>query len=163
MWDDNLFVTVIENGLKQIDELFALAGEDDTGEEAADPCRRPGLGCRLECYRAALSIFPVPACAQRKPPYFDLVDARALSLTSVQLTFNRALDVPTAQTVGNYALEPAAEVHSATVPPAIDHLVVLDTSELARSTTYLVRVTHVVSNDLVPLNPSHNTGAFTTR
>jgi hypothetical protein len=162
VWDDALFVTVVDAGLKQVRKLFDLVDDDDAGPDPADPCRGPGLDCRLKCYEAALSLFPVPACAQRKPPYFELQDARAISLTSVQLTFSRSLDVPTAETVGNYVFDPAVEAASATVPPETDNLVLLDTSELDDKTTYVVRVSNVVSNDLVPLNPRHDTGAFTT-
>jgi hypothetical protein len=162
LWQDNLFIAVVESALPQIEQLFSHITKKHAAPNPADTCAQPGIACRLDSYQAALSMFPVPACARPRPAYFEVRDARAISETRVQITFSRTLNEPTAETIANYAFEPAVEIHSATVNHAQPALVVLDVAKLAAKTSYLVRISHVVSNDDVPLDPAHSTGAFMT-
>lgn len=163
LWDSNLFVTVVESALPQIEKIFSYISAEHARPDPRNVCQEPGIACRVDSYNAGLSMFPVPECATPRPAYFEVRDARAFSPTTVQLTFSRTLDVPTAQTTENYAFEPATDVLSATVNPGQRTLVVLEVGELAAKTTYLVRVSGVVSDDDVPLDPAHSTGAFTTK
>ena len=163
IWDGNLFVTVVDPGIRQVAKVFSYISEQHAKPNLKDKCRQPGIACRLDCYSAALSMFGVPDCAKPKPAFFDLRDARATSNTTVQITFSRALNVATAEMTENYEFTPAIDVLSAKVSEQLPNLVALTVDELERATTYLVKVTNVVSDDDVPLNPSHNVGAFTTK
>lgn len=161
IWDGNLFVTVIDAGMTQLEKVMSLLEHAEPG--AGDNCKDPGIACRLDCYAAGLSRFGVPDCAKPKPAYIEVRDARAISPDRVQLTFSRDLDIAVAELTENYEFEPATDVVTASVNPDLANLVVLEVSELTPSTTYLVKVSNVMSNDGVHLDPRHNTGAFTTK
>jgi hypothetical protein len=163
LWDGELFEIVAESALPRIEKLFSYISPEHAQPDPHDRCQAPGIACRIQSYQDGVSLFPPPRCATPKPDYFDVRDARAFSLTSVQVTFSRTLNVPTAESTDNYALEPASEVVSATVNPRQPSLVLLEVAELTPETTYLVRVSDVVSDDDVPLNPRRSTGAFMTK
>ncbi|MFI9155451.1 hypothetical protein [Streptomyces sp. NPDC053367] len=163
LWDGDLFVSCVEHGLAQVKTLLSYISAEHARPDPENPCNQPGVACRLDCYSAGRSMFPVPACAAPKPMFFEVRDARALSPTNVQIVFSRLLDVRSAENLDNYAFDPAAEVHRAAVFPDQPNQVRLEVGELAPATTYLVRVSSVVSDDDVPLDPHHATGMFTTK
>jgi hypothetical protein len=163
LWNDDLFVTVVQKALPQIETLFSYVDKDHSGGDPEDPCADPSLACRLSAYQAALSLFPIPNCALPKPDYFEVKDARADGKTKVNVTFSRDLDAPSAQTIANYTFDPETKVTAAALRTVNPAQVTLTVAPLEPATSYVLTVNNVVSNDGVSLDPKHNKWAFRTK
>jgi hypothetical protein len=163
MWQDDLYFDVMDNALPQISELFDYIAPDHRGGQPGKICIVPSTECRMKTYQAAYSMLGLPDCA--KTPVtepFELKQARALSLSQVAVTFSRPVNPPTAESAENYLLQPQATVTAARLNPNNASRIDLDVEGLAATTSYLLTVKDVLSEDNVPIDPQHDTATFKT-
>jgi hypothetical protein len=154
-------VRLIAEGIKQVEQLFALAGDGSQGDDA---CAAPSLACRLESYRAGLSFLDVPECAGAWPKHLQAMSAYAsIDNASIVVRFNDRLDAATAGDTGKYVLSPAAQVTAATVSSANATEVMLSVNGLTGGGAYYVLVFgNLVSAHGAPLDPGQTPLVFTT-
>lgn len=143
--------------------LFAYVSPAHSAGDPKNICAKPSLACRLDVYDAAMSMRPIPRCAVPPPDYFEVVRADALpGLNAITVTFNWSVDIPTAETIANYAAEPALAIKSASVAAKNDRQVTLEVTGLAPATEYKLTATNVISQELKALNPKRSSALFRT-
>ncbi len=117
----------------------------------------------MDTFKAGLEFTGIPDCAIPKPAYFQVEGAEATkTLRSVIVSFNRALNLPTAETASNYCIEPSIEVTVAEVSPTNNQEVILAVEGLEADSDYVLTVSNVLSEEDVPLNSERNTASFRT-
>lgn len=147
------FPTLVPEAYKQMQALFTLIKDDKP--QPLDPCKNPGLDCRLIAIWAGATLDPLPPCADPEAEGFQLLSAIVVG-GGIDVTFNKPVDAASAGTPGNYTLDPDAEITAAevdAVDPAQVHLKV----DVARLIIYVLTVENVTSNADVPLEPGKNT------
>lgn len=163
IFDSDLFFTVMESALPQMETLFGYIDPANRVENPDDICDQPSTECRMKTYRAAYSMFGVPACAVPPPVGFSVTGAVMNAPNGVQVTFNAAVDPPSAETKRNYTIRPYRAVLDAKVDPASPKAVDITTSKpFSAGTEYTITVQNVVSDGEAPLDPRHRQATFTT-
>jgi len=162
-WNDELFMKMYSPGIKQIEILFSFVSEKNSGENPDAICLQPSLKCRLQTYKAAASMYPIPECAVPKPISFEVVGAiPTRDLKAVIVLYNYPVNPPTAETKANYSITPDVKVDSAKVNPTDPKKVRLSVGALKPDTDYQLKVKDVLSHKGTELNPKMTTVSFRT-
>lgn len=160
LWNNDLFGDVVPNGIDEVQALFRYVDPRHAGENPKNICKQPSLACRIEAYKAAISMFGIPACAVPHVHVFTVKDANGRAPDTVLVTFSENVDVPTAETAANYTITPTVAVTAAKVPARNAKAVRLTVQGLRPGEQYMVAVKDVVTNTGAPLDPQHDAAAF---
>jgi len=154
------FPTQFPKALEQIGNFFDLMSEKFRKADPDDKCDRPSTKCRIETYKSAAAVRPLPRCANPGSAPFHLTGAEPDEEgTTVTVTFSEAVDPPTAETRGNYKLKPLARIVQAKVNPENPFEVKL-TARIRKDRLYVLTVSGVESEFNDPLVPDPGQTSF---
>lgn len=159
VWYNQLFFQMFNDGMPQIEGLFARISEANRQGDPEQLCSDPGIDCRIQSLWAGASLANLPDCAV-PPPEFAVTGAAAESLTEVTVTFNKMYNQPSAADPANYDLSPRAYVREVREDSPSTVRLVVDT--LKADTGYTVTVSNVYSGTGKPLSPGFDSTSFTT-
>jgi hypothetical protein len=162
VWFGLYAVPLIQPAIDQITRLFGFIDPAHRSGRPGNTCDFISIDCRLSAMNAAANTRVLPECAGGPlTPTLEVTGATpAKDGASVTVAFNEAVDVATADRVGNYEFEPLIGATSATVAP--DQLAVTVDAAFVPDTEYKVRVVDVLSSDRHPLVPGKNRAVFKT-
>lgn len=139
------FPTQFPKALEQIENFFDLMSEEFQKGDPDDKCNRPSTQCRVETYKAAAAVQPLPRCANPgQEPFHLLIAEPNEEGTEVTVLFSEDVDPPTAETRSNYKLEPLARIREAKVNPENPFEVILST-RIRKDKLYVLTVSGVES------------------
>ena len=163
VWNNDLYASVCLSAIEEMKKLFVYVSEENARENPDNICAQPSLYCRVKTFESGLSFMGIPDCAISSPRTLEVEGAQSSqSLSSVMVSFNQALNPPTAETASNYYIEPNAEVIAAELLPTDSQRVRLLVKGLMVNSNYVLTVSNVISWLNAPLDPEKNTASFHT-
>jgi hypothetical protein len=154
------FPTQFPKALEQIENFFDLMSEKYRKGDPDDKCNWPSTKCRVETYKAAAAVQPLPGCANPGFEPFHLIIAEPdESGTEVTVTFSKAVNPPTAETRTNYKLKPPARIKQAKVNPEYYSEVKLSV-KIRKDKLYVLTVSGVESEFNEPMVPDPDKTSF---
>ena len=140
-------------GITQIqDVLFTKINKENSGGNPDEVCEDPSIECRVQSFWSGLSFLAVPSCGTPPAQYFSLVKAYAsIDLKTINVVFDKAVNVASAESTINYVLAPAVLINSAKVSDTAPATVILQVEGLEPDSKYILSVENVISNEGQPL------------
>jgi hypothetical protein len=155
------YITAAITGMER---LFDAIDPSHRGGVPGDTCVRISTACRTEALHAAARTAPLPPCAGGPPPPTLAVTGAHGGTdddgTYVTVTFNEAVDIPTAEQVGSYEFQPVTPATTAAVDPG-DHTRITIHATLTPGRQYTIRAVEVLSAHGNPVIPSRSRATFT--
>lgn len=149
---DGTFINVFRNGLLQVEQLWSFISE--ANRKGTSKCANPGIDCRIDTFKAASYMDPLPACAN--PDYVPFEVTGAFSKKgdgTVEVTFSQLVNTNTALTLLNYEIRPYVEIMEARLNET-DPMQVILSAVLLEEVEYTLTVSDVLSQDGYLLDPN---------
>ncbi|WP_346320181.1 Hint domain-containing protein [Chitinophaga sp. YIM B06452] len=158
IYRDSTFISTFRAAMLQVEQFWSYIVND---VDPLSKCLNPGIPCRIETYKAASYLDPLPPCADPDYVPFELIGASSKKGEgSIVVVYNRQLNESSALTILNYSLSPYLEIIEAQMDPENDKQVILFAAVLEK-TEYTLTVTGVLSALGEPLDPDHDKAVFT--
>jgi hypothetical protein len=153
---------MVKPAIDQVTNFFSFIDPDHRGGVPGNTCNDISIDCRLETLAAASLLKPLPHCAGGPlTPTLAVTGAVAAEDgLAVTVSFNEAVDVEMAESVGAYAFAPLVAATKATV--AADALSATVEAAFDPDTNYMVTVQDVTSAEGDPLIPDKSSATFKT-
>lgn len=152
---DKTYIEVFRNGLGQVEQLWNYIS--DANRKGRDKCSDPAIDCRIETFKAASYMDPLPACAD--PDFVPFEVKKATSKKgdgTVEVTFSNHLNDNTALTLTNYEIVPYVEITDAKVSERDPKKIILS-AVLFEKEDYALTISNVLSANGYELDPNPTT------
>lgn len=103
---NNEFFSVFRNGLAQLEQVFAALEPDTAEGDPDDICGQPSVACRVATLQAGAAMDDLPSCAIPHAAFRIASVTADARQESVVVAFTELLNLPTAETAGNYVVDP---------------------------------------------------------
>ncbi len=158
IFPDSIYAQLAPEGITQVTkQLFDKIEKKHAGGNPDDVCDEPSIACRTEAFWNGLSLLVMPRCGVPLAQYFYLKKAYAsFDLKTVNVVFDKPVDVASGESLINYSIEPGVEVTAVKVSNTEPGTVILDAKGLKPESKYILSVTNVTSIN----NQSLGEGAY---
>jgi hypothetical protein len=153
VFPSTLYSKLASNGIRQITaRLFDKINKNHATGNPSDVCDLPSIDCRKDAFWNGISFFDMPKCGVPIAQFFHLKTAYAsFDLKSINVVFDNSVNIPTAEALINYNIEPGIRVTSAKVSEREPGTVTLLVEGIKPASKYILSITNVTSIDNQPL------------
>jgi hypothetical protein len=163
VWFGLYSAPIVSSGIEQIEKIFNFISPKHRKGVPGNRCMYISIDCRIASMKAAANTRMLPECAGGpKDPFLQVTGAKASKDYTgkyVTVEFNTAVDIDTAQSLGNYSFRPPAPAYSAVVEPQEPTAVKIQI-DIEEDKDYEVFVFNVLSADDQPLVAGKNHAEF---